>query len=83
MKWLPPSQRGLNQVSDRERKSAYELTKLYRVERRARRLLATAEKCRWIRCFELSAAVMGLREALEQVDGWSDRFFSIEGDGDE
>lgn len=82
-KYLPPSQRGLTKVSAVEREAAYERTKLYRVERAARALLAVGDRCRWIPCVAFSAARMSLRAALEQVDGWSDRFFHIEEDGDE
>lgn len=82
-KYLPPSQRGLAKVSVREQKAAYELTKLYRVERAARRLLFIGDRCRWLSCADLSAARMRLRQALEHVDGWSERFFHVEENGDD
>jgi hypothetical protein len=83
MKWLPPSQRGLSAITEKERAGAYELTKLYRVERAARRLVAAGDRCRWAACADLGAALLALRGELEQVDGWGARFFHLEDGNDE
>jgi hypothetical protein len=83
MKHLPPSQRHLNRVTDRERTATHEATKLYRVERAARRLIELGDRCNWAHCPALAGARLRLRHELEQVEGWSERFFLLKGDSHE
>jgi hypothetical protein len=70
--------RGLSAVDAAEKACAYQLTKLYRVEQAARRLVQVGKRCGWSPCADLAGARLALEAALDHVAGWSDRFFNSE-----